>query len=284
MAEDLLRLATYDSKAVITLSTRAPGVYIQKLAVAGNSVLSSVFVESLDGGASVLVEYFDFGVGGDVGEAYPLNSHDPVTTATTTDRKLISGIHDKPYLKCTVSGGNVRFGVYATVVVSTATDIDNALQREGDSVLLSVDKGMPVMVYDEANGEWKFARGEDGIQDVRVVGNVAIGEPGEPVFADYAGTSTPGTEQTLISYTVPVGKTLNLLAVYVISRQESSFRIEGDSALIGSGRTGPANPMGLFEYRIARSFSAGKLINIKASVRASAPPADIECFMQGTLS
>lgn len=284
MAEDLLRLATYDSRSLVPLATRAAGVYIQKLAVAGNSILSSVFVESLDVGASVLVEYFDFGVGGDVGEAYQLNSHDPVNSAGTTDRKLVSGIHDKPYLKCTVSGGNVRFGVYGTVVLTTASDIDNALQREADIVSLTVDKGMPVMVYDEANGEWKFARGEDGIQDVRVVGNVSIGEPGDPLFQDFSGLSTPGIEQTLISYTVPAGKTLNLLAVYVISRQESTFKIEGDSALIGSGRTGPANPMGLFEYRIARSFSSGKLINIKASVRAGAAPGDIECYLQGTLS
>lgn len=284
MAEEVLRLATYDSKAVVPLATRGAGIYIQKLAVAGNSILSSVFVESLDGGASVLVEYFDYGVGGDSGEEYQLNSHDPVSTATTTDRKLISNLHDKPFLKCTVAGGNVRFGVYATVVVSSATDIDNALQREGDPVVLAVDKGMPVMVYDETNGEWKFARGEDGIQDVRVVGNVAIGEPGDPIFQDFAGTSTPGTEQTAISYTVPIGKTLNLLAIYVISRQESSFKIEGDSALIGSGRTGPANPIGLFEYRIARSFTSGKIINIKISVRAGAPPADLECYMQGTLS
>lgn len=284
MAEEILRLAMYDSKALVPLATRSAGVYIQKLAIAGNSILSSVFVESLDSGASVLVEYFDYGVGSDAGESYALTAHDEIFTAVTTDRRLVSNIHDKPTIRCTVSGGNVRFGVYATVVLTTATDIDNALQREGDPVSLSLDKGMPVMVYDEVNGEWKFARGEAGIQDVRVVGNVAIGEPGDALFQDFSGTSTPGIEQTLISYTVPVGKTLNLLSVYVISRQESSFKIEGDSLLIGSGRTGPANPMGLFEYRIARSFSSGKLINIKAAVRAGAPPANIECYLQGTLS
>lgn len=284
MAEEILRLSEYESKAIVPLAARTPGVYFQKLATAGNSLLSSVYVATLDGGASVLVEYFDYGVGSDEGENYPLNTHDPISTATTTDRKLISNIHDKPYVKCTVIGGTVRFGVYASVVFTSASDIDNALQREGETVNLVLDKGMPIMVYDETNGEWKFARGEDGVQDVRVVGNVTIGEPGDPLFVDDSDVTTPGVEQTLLSYTVPVGKTLNLLEVKVICRQETTVKIEGDSALIGSLRTGAAIPNGYFSYRIARSFISGKIIEVKATARSGSPVADIECYLQGTLS
>lgn len=284
MAEEIIRISQFESKAVIALETRSAGVYYQKLSTAGNSILSTVFVESLDSGASLNVEYFDFGVGGDAGEAFPLNFHPTLTTPVTSSRRLISNAHDKPYLKCTVTGGNVRFGVYATVVLSSASDIDNALQLEGETVILSNDKGMPVVVYDEVNGVWRFARGEDGIQDVRVVGNVSIGEPGESEFDEAITITTPGIEQTLISYTVPALKTFNLLNVVVVCRQEATFKIIGDGSQIGSGRTGAANPNVNFPYRVARSYISGKLIEVKATARSGSSAADIECYLQGTLS
>lgn len=284
MAEDILRFGQYESKAIVPLGTRSVGVFDQKLAIAGNSLLSSVFVESLDPGASVVVEYYDFSTGYDAGEEYPLGSHDPVSTAITTNRLLISNLHDKPVVRCTVIGGNVRFGVYATVVVTSATDIDNALQREGDTVSLSLDKGMPVMVFDETNNVWRFARGEDGIQDVRVVGNISIGEPGSPLFVDASTITTPGTEQTLTTYTVPALKTANLLSVQVVCRQECTFQIYGDTALIGSGRTGAAVPNVNFTYRVARSFIAGKIIEVKATARSGSAASSIECYLQATLS
>jgi hypothetical protein len=284
MAEEILRFSQYESKAIIPLSTRVPGVYIQKLAIAGNSILSSLFVESLDVGASVLVEYFDYGVGSDVGEEYFLNSHELLSIAQTTNRILISNVHDKPYVKCTVVGGNVRFGVYTTVVVSSASDIDNALKKEAESVILTTDKGIPIVIYDTVSGDWRFARGTDGVQDVHIVGNVTIGEGGTPTFIDASSVTTPGIEQTLASYTVPALNTFNLLSGTVVCRQECSFQMYGDGSLIGSGRTGPGNPNVNFTYRISRSFVAGKIIEVKATARSGSAPSDIECYLQGTLS
>jgi hypothetical protein len=284
MAEEIIRISQFESKAVVALETRSAGVYYQKLSTAGNSILSTVFVESLDGGASLDVEYFDFGVGGDAGEAFPLNFHDTISTPVTSSRRLISNAHDKPYLKCTVTGGNVRFGVYATVVLSSASDVDNALQLDGETVLLPSDKGIPIVIYDVDDGEWRFARGDDGIQNVKIVGNVVVGEPGDPLFVDAIGTTTPGIEQTLISYVVPAGKTLNILNVVMICRIEATWKILGDSSQIGSARTGAAMSNVNFPYRVARSYTSGKLIEVKATARSGSSAADIECYLQGTLS
>jgi hypothetical protein len=284
MAEDILRFSQYESKAIVPLATRAVGVYEQKIAIAGNSLLSSVFVEFSDPGAAVLVQYYDSSTGSDAGEEYFLNAHDSMSNPISTTRILVSNLHDKPFVRCTVTGGNIRFGVYATVVVSSASDIDNALQRENDPVSLTLDKGMPVMVYDETNGVWRFARGEDGIQDVRVVGNISIGEPGDPLFVDASADTVPGSEQTLLSYTVPSLRTINILSVQVVCRQESSFQIYGDGILIGSGRTGAAAPNVNFGYRVARSFAAGKLIQVKATARSGSAAAPIECYLQATLN
>lgn len=284
MAEEILRFSQYESKTIVALASYGPGVYDQKMAIAGNSLLSSVFVQSADIGASVLVQYYDSSLGSDFGEEYFLNEHDPMSTSLSTTRILVSNLHDKPFVRCTVTGGNVTFGVYATVVVSSASDIDNALQRELDPVNLVLDKGIPIVVYDEVNSVWRFARGEEGIQDVRVVGNISIGEPGDPLFVDAEDTTTPGIEQTLISYAVPALKTANLLSIQTICRQEAIVKIYADSALIGSVRTGPANPNANFSYRVARSFPAATMIEIKATARIGSAAAPVECYLQGTLS
>jgi len=284
MAEEILRLGLYESKAILPLISRGPGTFTQKMFTEGNSILSTVFVQSLDVGASVSVKYYDFTTGGDVGESYLLQSHETIVSSLTDDRQLITKMHNKPYVVATVTGGNAIFGVYVTVVVSQASDIDSALKKENQSVDLVTDKVMPIMFYDTSTGVWRFARGEAGIQDVRVVGNVAIGDPGTPVFVDSAGLTTPGSQQTLASYTVPVTKILSLLSAQVICRQESTFEVLADSVVIGSGRTGPASPNVNFSYRVARQLPAGTLVEVKATARSGSGSADIECYIQGTLS
>ena len=117
--EDIIRLNPFESRAIISLGSIGPGVYLQKLATIGNSLLSTVYVESLDLGASVHVEYFDYGSGPDAGEIYPLSSH-AVLTSTGSNRIEVFNHHDKPTVKATVSGGTVRFGVYLTVRTSQA--------------------------------------------------------------------------------------------------------------------------------------------------------------------
>ena len=284
MAEDILRLGQFESKAIVVLETRPVGVYIQKMAVAGNSILSTVFVESLGAGGSVSVEYFDYGVGSDAGEIVTLNSHATVSTSVTSNRILVTNFHDKPYIQMTVTGASVRFGIYASVVLSTASDIDNALKKDGETVILASDKGIPQVIYDTVAGQWKFAIGVAGVQDVNIVGSASIVNNGLPVFFEAAAITTPGTLQTLISYTVPVSKTFNLLQVLLACRQEASFQIYGDGNLIGSGRTGAASPNVNFPYRVARSYVSGKIIEIKATARSGSVAANIECYAQGTLS
>ena len=284
MAEEIFRLGLYESKILIPLVSRGPGVYIQKMFTEGNSILSTLFVESLDVGASVYAEYFDFGVGGEVGEAVFLQAHDIVTTAVTSDRQLVTKMHNKPYIRLTVAGGNVVFGVYITVVVSQASDIDSALKKDNQIVSLPNDKGIPIVIYDTDSGRWHFAQGDNGVQDVHVVGNISIGLTGTPLFLEAATLTTPSTEQTLISYTVPASKTLNIASARVVCRQESFFEVYGDGTLIGSGRTGPASPNVYFDYSVSPSFVSGKIIEIKATARSGSPASSIEAYVHATLS
>ena len=284
MVEEILRLGLYDSRDIVRLDTWAPGVYQQKMFCEGNSLLSTPFVLSLDVGASVYVEYYDFGVGGDVGEQVFLGDHNVISTPLTSDRKLITKMHNKPVIKWTVTGGNVIFGVYVTVVVTQASDIDSALKLDGQSVNLILDKGMPQVIYDTGSNTWEFASGTAGIQDVNIVGAISLTENGVPEFFEASTITTPGSIQTVLSYTVPALKSLNLFAIKFVCRQDCSFQIYGNSLLIGSGRTGPAEHNIYFDYRIARVFASGIILEVKATARTGSPVADVECYMQGTLT
>lgn len=284
MVEEILRLGLYDSRAIIRLDTWAPGVYTQKMFCEGNSLLSTVFVLSVSAGASVYVEYFDFGVGGDVGEEVFCGDHNIISTASTSDRQLITKMHNKPVIRWTVTGGSVIFGVYVTVVVTQASDIDSALKLDGQTVNLVLDKGMPQVIYDTATGKWEFASGSAGVQNVAIVGNISVSENGTPVFAESDTVTTPGTEQSILSYTVPALMSLNLYAIKFICRQSCTFQVYGDSSLIGSGRTGPSENNIYFDYRIPRVFGAGKIIEVKTTARAGLPATEVECYLQGTLT
>lgn len=279
MAEEIFRLALYESKILMPLVSRGPGVYIQKMHTEGNSILSTLFVESLDTGASVYAEYFDFGVGGEVGEAVFLHAHDIVSTAVTSDRQLVTKMHNKPYIRVTVTGGSVIFGVYITVVVSQASDIDSALKKQNQIVNFPTDKGIPIVIYDPDTGKWQFAAGSSGVQNVHVVDTVGI-----PLLIEANTITSPGSEQTIISYTVPALQAVKILSAKVICRQESMFKVYGDGVLIGSGRTGPASPNVYFDYSVSPTFVSGKIIEIKATARSGSSASNIEAYLQATLS
>ena len=138
--------------------SRPPGVYLQDTLIQGNSILSTLFIKAIDPGASILVEYLEDTTGALFNEELILADHGTLTAIPTQPSKiLVTRIHNKPICRVTITGGNVEFGVYATVVGTTANDIDNALHKEGDSVEFGTDKGIPIVGVDDSN-EWVFAR------------------------------------------------------------------------------------------------------------------------------
>ena len=179
MAEEIVRLGMYDSKTLVPLATRTAGAYIQKCSIAGNSITSSVFVESLTDGGSILVEWFDYSTGGDAGEAYLLNEHELITTPITTDRILVSKLHDRPYVKCTVFG-TVRFGIYITVGISSASDIDTNLVSNEEPVNFQDNRGIIVAGYDRAADLFRFLPVTD--DGLKISGVINAPTDGLPVY------------------------------------------------------------------------------------------------------
>jgi len=188
------RLATFDSATPFELIERPIGIYEQEFLIEGNSILSTIFVESIDPGASIEVTYHDHTTGELVGEQYALAAHRVITTPIDSDRLTVTRIHNHPVVRCKVIGGNVKFSIYITVIASFASDLDAALKFNDQIVVLLKDKGMPVMGVDYVTGKYNFLKQLDGILQIGLAndngilntsiigGNRAIGTTAIPLF------------------------------------------------------------------------------------------------------
>lgn len=242
LANEIIKLGLYESRPIVNLMTLAPGLYTQRLLTQGNSLLSTVFVESVDPGASVSVRYYDFTVGASVGEEDELATHVTLNTPISFDRITVPRLHDKPVVEITVTGGSVRFGVYVTVVASFATDLDQALKIDGQVADLLKDKGIPIHLYDETLGKFFFLRGDMGVIPV------SFNEAGDNFILGGDDITTPGVIQELIVDTVPALKNRKLSKARVVCRAHSAYEITADGVIIGSGMTGPERPCDDIEW------------------------------------
>lgn len=224
----MIRLPTtslneFQTLAILPLAVRSIETYFRLASISGNSILSSVFVKSMDPGSLLEVKYWDTTTGGEVSEQYILGQHrviDPSMLGPKgfTDRETFTRIHDKVFCEVTVTGGNVEFGIYVTVVSSFATDLDAALKYEGDDVQILLDKGMPITVYETVDDTWKFLRAINGRVQVDVPNGLQVTQI-IPNKRDYQRTSPllPSVVTTHVDYTVPSG-----MQYYWISGRGSS--------------------------------------------------------------
>lgn len=116
---DLVKLRPYQAVAVIGLAERSSGVYREAIWAEGQAILSTVFVQSCDPGASVRVRYVDQSLGDANYNALDLGSHEVITENLTSNKKLITRFHSQPSVVAEVVGGSATFGVFISLVDAT---------------------------------------------------------------------------------------------------------------------------------------------------------------------
>ena len=182
---ETIRLVTAQTRTLLPLEDRTAGTTIRFLLIEGNSLLSTVFVESIDAGTTVKVNYYEDTTGRLASERKDLPSHVLQSVASTDPNKItVTPFHNSPILEAiVVGGGTARFSVHATVVNSFATDLDAALHLDADPADLLEDKGLPIQCYDETNDAFYFLRCDEGA--ISISGNVTL----PPVTEVVTGTS-----------------------------------------------------------------------------------------------
>jgi hypothetical protein len=131
-SSNFLILGEFNSGAFLDLKARPIGTYEKVSEIKGNAILSSVYVRAIDPGATLKVNYYDTTTGATFGERFELTGHDLIddTAAGETFRRFVTQIHRRVVCEAIVTGGNVDFSVYATVVTAFSPQDIQAITGE----------------------------------------------------------------------------------------------------------------------------------------------------------
>jgi hypothetical protein len=262
------RLNLYDSQIIFPFREaladiiRPAGVYTERVAISGNSILSTLWVKTIDVGATVTARWYDIGPGNNdlPGEKIWLTAHIPITTADTSDRRVVTRLHNKGFCEVTVAGGSAVFGIYATVISDFP---QSGGYLDGQPVVVEADGGNATVIFDPIQNKFFLARGSNGIADVNVVGGtIYIGAPGA-VFTKKNTIVTDGTEQTVIHEQVPTGKIWRLVKVKFISPAQGRGDIIVNGTSIDEALTSPAENNVNCSQDPYRELAAGQWLDVK---------------------
>jgi len=270
------KLKTFDTQNLLLLESRAAGTYIIETHVQGNSLLSTLYVKSIDGGTTVKANYYEETLGSEFGERKELPGHPVQSLASTNPNKVtVTPFHKSPILEVVVTGGNAEFSIRVTAVNSFATDLDAALILDGDSFESDADKAIPIACLDEASGELFFMRCNDG---------ALVSDPiyaGDAVYLDGVEESTPLVQQTLTSFAVAATKKRLLGIIKISSFRSGTWIAEIDSGIIASGRTSAGQPDSFIEFIPRREVSASSTFTLKYT-GLSGPASDVHYHVMTT--
>lgn len=118
----LIQLRANETVGVFQVETRAAGVYIADLWAQGSSIVSTLYVDTVDSGATILVEFFDIGLSDAPSDVLTLGSHRLIDESGTSDKTTITRFHTKPRARVTITGGAVKFGLWMTLKTEHVPD------------------------------------------------------------------------------------------------------------------------------------------------------------------
>lgn len=274
MANTVIRLVTAQTRDILKLETRTAGTYLVDLLIEGNSLLSTVFVKSISG--SVEVNYHESTTGRDFSERKELQGHPVISAPNAADpsKITITPFHNSPQCEVIVTG-TAEFSVFATVVNTFASDLDAALQFDGETWQPTVDKGLPAMCLDETTGLLNFLRCD--ANGLIVSGTFTPGEAGTPFYRDGTTSSLAplGTVVTLDSFTVPALTTRKFRKVWVTSNHPGVWTIDAGGSIIATGRIHPGHPDSDFSFDPIREVGSSTLVKLNYCARSGRDSSDV---------
>jgi hypothetical protein len=274
-----IRLNQFQTSIAIPLESYVSDTYERRLTLSGNSLLSTVYVTAMDPGATLQVNYWEYTTGELTGERRDIAEHPLISagdfSTITPHIKIVAPFHREPQLEAIVTGGNVEFSVYLTCLTSFASAQDNSLILDGDTFDPLNDLAQPIACLDEDTNTLNFLRCKNGVI------------PSDPIYLGTAFresgtvTPTPGTDETLTSFTVTSTSRL-ISTVRVTGRQPGRWRLLSDSSLVCSGRIGAGNHNDTFDIVPRETIANGSLVELKFESRNTPNPgSDVDYHILG---
>jgi len=131
----------------------------------------------------------------------------------------------------------------------------------------------------------------DGGNDITVLSNAIdiikgwpvqpSGDVESPFFFDYFDVPIGAGPHIIIETYVDEGTTLDLTRLYINCRMESIIQVLKNGEIIGSLRTGAANPTASFDWRPNQVCVVDDIIQIVLTKRTGAPDIDVGAHLMG---
>lgn len=270
----LVQIKEFETQELFPLREVSPGTYHIPLQIQGNSLLSSLLVTDVSHGASIEVNYFQTTTGEETEERSPLVSHAAkFAGSSAADTIIVARVHLKPVVEVVISGGNVTFGLMVTMVSAFASDIESSLFKD-DYQIVGTERGIPLMVVDDASGRMKFVRSKDG----KLITNI---EPsGEHVHVTHSDTLDPD-ERRLILKKQQFNKSFKMAQFTVVSASDYRVTVQVNGSLTLSSRTSKYQPQSdqhLDPYRIA---PANSVVTIEAHRLSAEDDGSLDVYLRG---
>jgi hypothetical protein len=103
----------------------------------------------------------------------------------------------------------------------------------------------------------------------------------EPFFFDFADILVGEGPHSLFSQTIDPGLIISLTRIVVSCRVEAMVEVFKNGAVIGSLRTGAAQPMSSFDWRPNQELVEGDSIEVVLTKRANAPDNTVGVHLMG---
>ena len=275
----LQRLELFQSAHLLPVQPIPAGTYIIPAAPYSNSLLSTIWVKSLDPGASISAVWLDTGPGGGdyPGELIQLGIHPAITTADTSHRANIPRFHNKPFVRLEVTGGEVEAGIYIT---STNTFPIDPPYFNKQTFLEAIDKGNANVVL-ASDGKFYISTGQlDGASNAFITGG-ALDESDVDLKILKKELVSDGTNQELFNYVVPIDKFWRVRKIKIISRTYASFEVLKNADIIDLGVTGPSESNVVTEFLPYLKLEAETVIKLNFK-KNFGPDSDVKTIFHYT--
>ena len=222
-----VKLNEFSTQCAIRPQAYAPGTYRVLTRIIADGMVSSLFVDSIDPGATLEVKYWETTTGHAFGERYDLDAHPTVDDSFSfpyTHKICIPKLHSAVRMEVILTGGNATFGV-----LQSANDIsvlDKILAETGE---------VPVTL-----------------------------EPGTPFHETGTVLAVENSQEKLFDITVAAGKTYKLTQLVGSACEEGKFEAirQSDSKVLGEVIVTPSNRTFPFKFEPSQPISAGTVIEV----------------------
>jgi len=269
----LVQFGEFQSITLFDLQIRGPGTYRIPLQVRGNSILSSLLVTEIATGASIKVNYFQTTTGNEIVERSELAGHTIKTAASTdSDTIIVARMHFKPVCEVIIEGGDVKFGLMATMVSAFASDIESSLFRDQQNFIGS-ERGIPLITVDDETDSFRFLRSRGG----KIITSES---EGEDFHLQHSDTLNHHERKTIIAHEC-FSKALKIANINVSAFGDFKFMVRINGRLVSVLRTSshcPNDHLSLTPFRIA---SRGSLVTIEAERLTSVGLSDCDVLLGG---